>query len=130
LKGRPSRIGGSLRAVTPENAWVYAILPFLTMATLTVGFVIVFRQRAKTRRALGRRGARPAPPRPWWRQPWAWIAIVLIAVVLGTLVWPGLYALALVDVPVVWLARPRRAPTIDPRSNGHAHRDGGAFSSE
>jgi hypothetical protein len=129
--GAPQASRGSLRAVTPENAWVYAILPFLTMAALTVGFVVVFRQRAKTRRAAGLRDARPRPtPRVRWSQPWVWITIVLGAVVLGALVWPGLYALALLAPPLAWRGRPRRGPAVDPRSNGHAHRDGGAFTSE
>ena len=116
--------------MTPENAWVYAILPFLTMAVLIVGFVVVFRQRSKTRRSLGAGRAGVSPPRPWWLQPWVWLATVLVAVVLGTFVWPGLFALALVAVPVAWRGRPRRTPTVDPRTNGHAHRDGGAFTSE
>jgi hypothetical protein len=132
-RGRPFLVGGSLRAVTPENAWIYAILPFLTMAVLTVGFIVVFRQRAKTRRAAAAPRTRPAPASPsraWWLQPWAWIAIVVAALMLGTLVWPGLYALVLVVVPLAWLGRPHRRPAVDPRSNGHAHRDGGAFTSE
>ena len=117
--------------MTPEDAWVYAILPFLTMAVLTVGFVIAFRQRAKARRALGARpGRSTTPTKPWWMQPAAWAGVVVLALVLGTLVWPGLYALGLVVVPVAWRARPRRTPRVDPRSNGHAHRDGGAFTSE
>src|SRR5436853_512358 len=37
--------------MTPENAWVYAILPFITMALLTAGFVIAYRQRSAARRA-------------------------------------------------------------------------------
>jgi uncharacterized membrane protein YraQ (UPF0718 family) len=117
--------------VTPENAWVYAILPFLTMAVLTVGFIVVFRQRAKTRRALGTaRAPSITPSPPWWLQPWVWIAIVLVAVVLGTLVWPGFYALVLVVVPIAWRRRPGRMPTVDPRTNGHEHRDGGAFTAD
>lgn len=119
--------------MTPENAWVYAILPFLTMAVLTVGFIVVFRQRAKTRRAATAPRTRPAPASPWrawWLQPWVWIAIVVAALMLGTLVWPGLYALVLVVVPLAWRGRTHRGPAVDPRSNGHAHRDGGAFTSE
>jgi len=40
------------------------------------------------------------------------------------------YLLALLAVPSLWRRRPRRTPTVDPRSNGHAHRDGGAFTAE
>ena len=117
--------------MTPENAWIYAALPFITMAALTVGFVVVFRQRRKTQRALGvvpRTEARPHVR--WWERPVVTLAIVVVAVVLGTAVWPGLYALALLAVPSLWRRRPRRTPTVDPRSNGHAHRDGGAFTAE
>jgi uncharacterized membrane protein YraQ (UPF0718 family) len=117
--------------VTPDNAWVYAILPFLTMAVLTVGFIVVFRQRAKTRRELGaRRTSRTVVPRPWWLRPWVWLVTVLVAALLGVSVWPGFFALALVVVPVAWRGRPRRTPRVDPRTNGHGHRDGGAFTRE
>ena len=117
--------------MTPENAWVYAILPFLTMAVLTVGLVVVFRQRSKARRALGVASTPSrSPSRPWWLQPWFWLAIVLVAVTLGAFVWPGLFTIALLVVPLAWIGRPRRAPRVDPRTNGHAHRDGGAFTAE
>jgi heme/copper-type cytochrome/quinol oxidase subunit 2 len=117
--------------VTPDNAWIYAALPFITMAALTVGFVVVFRQRRKTQRALAI--ARHTERRPnvrWWERPVVPLAIVVVAVVLGSMVWPGLYLLALLAVPSLWRRRPRRTPTVDPRSNGHAHRDGGAFTAE
>jgi hypothetical protein len=116
--------------VTPENAWVYAILPFLTMTALLVGFVIVFRQRAKTRRALGAGRAPRAPRRPWWERPWVWLATFALAVTLAVTVWPWFAALAVVAIALGWRTRPRRTPTVDPRSNGHAHHDGGTFTSE
>jgi hypothetical protein len=119
--------------VTPDTAWIYAILPFLTMAVLTFGFVVVFRQRAKARRAVLAAG--PPPPRraaarPWWARPALWLAIAVAAALLGSFVWAGLYALVVLIVPLAWRSRPRRAPSVDPRSNGHAHRDGGAFTAE
>jgi heme/copper-type cytochrome/quinol oxidase subunit 2 len=117
--------------VTPDTAWVYAILPFLTMAVLTAGFVVVFRQRAKARRVVfaGAPAGGARPHRAWWASPVLWLAIVVAAVLLGSFVWPGFYVLAVAVVPLAWRRRPRRAPDVDPRSNGHAHRDGGAFTS-
>ena len=44
-------------------------------------------------------------------------------VVLGLVVWPGLLGGIFLFVPFVWLSRPR-APVVDPRSNGHARREG------
>ena len=115
--------------MTPENAWVYAVLPFVTMAVLTFGFVVVFRQRAAARRASP--GPQPpAPPRPWWGSPWLCVGIAAVAVLLGTFVWVGLYGLVLAVVPLVVLQRPARAPRVDPRTNGHARRDAGAFTPE
>ena len=120
--------------MTPDTAWVYAILPFLTMAVLTFGFVVVFRQRAKARRAalaaVPGSAHRPGLLRPWWAHPALWLAVVVAAALLGSFVWSGFYALAVILVPIAWLRRPRRQPTVDPRSNGHAHRDGGAFTAE
>jgi hypothetical protein len=114
--------------VTPDNAWVYAVLPFLTMAVLTAGFIVVFRQRAKTRRALGIRAAPSS--RRWWDRPAVPLGVIAVAVALGVAVSPGLYALALLAVPPLWRRRPRRSSEVDPRTNGHAHRDGGAFTPE
>jgi len=117
--------------MTPHNAWVYAILPFVTMAVLTFGFVVVFRQRAAARRATASPNRPPpTPPRPWWGSPWLWVAITVVAVLLGAFVWVAFYALVLVVVPLVVLQRPARAPRVDPRANGHARRDAGAFKPE
>ena len=117
--------------MTPENAWVYAIVPFVTMAVLTFGFVLVFRQRAAARRASASADRLPpSPPRPWWGSPWLWVAITVVAVLLGALVWVGWYALVLVVVPLVVLQRPARAPRVDPRTNGHVRRDAGSFKQE
>jgi hypothetical protein len=118
--------------VTPENAWLYGALPFITMAILTAGFVVVFRQRSAARRAAlasPNAARRPAgPPRPWWGDPLLWVGIGLVSVILGVFVWPGLFGLAFIAVPFVWWRRPRTS--IDPRSNGHSHRDAGSFTPE
>ena len=115
--------------MTPDDAWVYAIIPFVTMAVLTFGFVVVFRQRAASRRTSSS-AARSAPTRPWWGSPWLWIVITVVAVVLGAFVWVWLYALVLAVVPLVVWQRPARGPAVDPRTNGHAHRDAGSFKPE
>jgi hypothetical protein len=119
--------------MTPENAWLYGVLPFVTMAVLTVGFVVVFRQRAATRRAA--LAAHPvarrpdAPARPWWANPLAWLALALVSVLLGIFVWPGFLAFTFVVIPVLWWRRPK-TPELDPRSNGHTRRDAGSFMPE
>jgi hypothetical protein len=113
--------------MTPDDAWVYAIIPFLTMAVLTFGVVVVVRQRAASRHASAS-GERSA--RPWWGSPWLWVGIAVVAVCLGAFVWIGLYALVLVVVPLVIWQRPTRGPTVDPRTNGHARRDAGSFKPE
>ena len=41
-------------------------------------------------------------------------------------VWPGLFGGAFIVLPFVWIRRPRREPRMDPRTNGHARRDGTA----
>jgi hypothetical protein len=110
--------------MTPENAWIYAVLPFLTMAVLTAGLVIVFRQRASARRSrerpAGARGAGPA--RPWWGNPWLWIVGCLVSILLGFFVWPWLFGFTLVFLPFVWIRRPRRERQMDPKTNGHSAR--------
>ena len=115
--------------MTPDDAWVYAIIPFLTMAVLTFGVVVVVRQRAASRHAPAS-VERSARPRPWWGSPWMWIGITVVAVILGAFVWVGLYALVLVVVPLVIWQRPTRGPAVDPRTNGHARRDAGSFKPE
>src|SRR5262245_36540776 len=98
------------------------------MAVLTFGFVVVFRQRAKARRAMLAAGPpsarRGTQARSWWARPAFWLAIAIAAVFLGSFVWAGFYALVVVIAPLAWFSRPRRPPSVDPRSNGHAHRDG------
>ena len=117
--------------MTPENAWVYAILPFVTMAVLTFGLVVVFRQRAAARGAAARTPPAPAEPsRPWWGNPWLWLAIAATAVLLGSFVSVWFFGLVAIVVPLVVLHRPSRRPRVDPRTNGHAHRDAGLFKQE
>ena len=115
--------------MTPENAWVYAVLPFVTMAVLAAGLVVVFRQRQLARRR-GAAQRRAAPPRPWWAHPWLWVGVCLVSILLGLLVWPWLFGFTLILIPFVWIRRPRREPPLDPRSNGHSSRDDGLFTPE
>jgi lysylphosphatidylglycerol synthetase-like protein (DUF2156 family) len=116
--------------VTPDNAWVYAILPFITMALLTAGFVVAYRQRSAARRAaLAAHPQRRLAPRPWWSSPWLWLGVGVVSILLAVFVWPWLFALTFVAIPFVWIGRPREEP-VDPRSNGHAHRDTGSFMPE
>jgi cobalamin synthase len=116
--------------MTPDDAWVYAIIPFVTMAVLSFGVVVVVRQRAASRRTPAS-VERSAPTRPpWWGSPWLWIGITVVAVFLGAFVWVGLYALVLAVVPLVVWQRPARGPAVDPRTNGHARRDAGSFKPE
>jgi hypothetical protein len=114
---------------------VYAILPFVVLVVLGAAFVFVFRERAAARRARTERRivesdvSTPlrnvvASQRRWWWSPWPWAAVCVAAIVLGYIVWPGLYAVPALLLPVAWLGRPRRERPIDPRANGHAKRDG------
>jgi hypothetical protein len=117
--------------MTPGNAWLYGVLPFVTMAILTAGFVVVFRQRSAARRAaLTTPGARPAATsRPWWGDPLLWVGVAVVSVILGVFVWPGLFGFTFIALPFVWWRRPK--PTSgDPRTNGHSHRDAGSFMPE
>ncbi len=118
--------------MTPDNAWLYAALPFITMAVLSFGLVVLFRQRAATRRVAARPAlaSPPAPPRPWWANPWLWLAVCACSLVLGYVVWPGLFGSMLIVLPLVWIRRTRKPPQIDPRSNGHSHRGEGVFRPE
>jgi hypothetical protein len=116
--------------MTPDNAWVYAILPFVTMALLTAGFVVAYRQRAAARRAaLAAHPQRKLAPRPWWASPWLWLGVGVVSILLAVFVWPWLFGFTFVAIPFVWIGRPREEP-VDPRSNGHADRDAGSFMPE
>jgi hypothetical protein len=116
---------------------IYAILPFVTIAALGLGFLVVFRQRAAARRALppaapplprAPRGRQP--DRPWWGNPWLWVGVCAVSIVLGLFVWPGLFGGVVVVLPFVWIGRPRHEPRMDPRTNGHTSRDAGAFTGD
>src|SRR6478735_10540531 len=116
--------------MTPKNAWVYGILPFLTMALLVAGFVVAYRRRSASRRAaLAQPRRPPEPPRPWWSSPWLWLGVGVVSILLAVFVWPWLFGFTFIAIPFVWVGRPREEP-VDPRSNGHAHRDAGSFMPE
>ncbi len=122
-----------------DDRWVYAVLPFITIVALGVGFAVVFRQRAAARRALPssmRAAVSRAPSastgddRPWWGNPWLWVAVCATSILLGVFVWPGLFGVVVFVFPFVWIGRPRRGPRMDPRTNGHTTRDAGAFTGD
>ncbi|MGZ5212864.1 MAG: hypothetical protein ACXWEJ_00830 [Actinomycetota bacterium] len=115
---------------------LFVVLPFAALALFSAGFVVLFRRRWRMDRAAVRRAARLVEPdiatpprdpgqqrRPWWANPWLWVGISAGCVVLGLVVWRGLLGGVLLFVPSVWLSR-SKAPTVDPRSNGHAKREG------
>ena len=116
----------------------YVLLPFVVLGAMTVAGVWWYRRRWRMDRAAMRRAARmvepdivtpprEAPPsrRPRWANPWLWVAVAAVFIVLGLFVWPGLFAGVFLFVPFVWVSRPR-APAMDPRSNGHTKREGSA----
>ena len=120
---------------------VFAALPFVVLIALSLGFLLVFRQRWAFRRGEGR-GSRSEPrlaepglvtpprdpgratPRPRLGNPWLWIGVSAVFVVLGIFVWPGLFGGVFVFLPFVWVSRPR-PPAMDPRGNGHSRREDG-----
>lgn len=117
------------------DTWL-VVLPFVTAAALGFGFWVVFRERAAGRRSRrDRRLVEPdlaAPPRdprpadrPWWGSPFVWLGVAGVFLVLGIVVWPGLFGFTFVFLPFVWIRRPRRRRDADPRSNGHARRGAG-----
>jgi hypothetical protein len=120
-----------------NDRWVYAALPFITIVALGAGFFVVFRQRAAARRqmAVPPRASvprRPRPPidRPWWGNPWLWVGVCAVSILLGLYVWPGLFGGVVLVLPFVWIGRPHHEPKMDPRTNGHTTRDAGAFTGE
>jgi hypothetical protein len=128
--------------VVADRPSIYAILPFVTIVALGVGFLLVFRQRAAARRVTRERGPmhaaitgsrrreRSFPERPWWGNPLFWVAVCGVSLVLGFFVWPGLFGGAFIVLPFVWIRRPRREPRMDPRKNGHTSRDAGTFTGD
>ncbi len=115
---------------------MFFAVPFTVLALLSAGIVLILRRRWRIDRAAVRRAARLVEPdivtpprdprpaaRPWWGNPWLWVGVSAGFVVLGVFVWPGLFGGVFLFVPFVWVSRPR-VPTMDPRANGHAKRDG------
>lgn len=118
-----------------SSRFLLSVLPFVVLVALTVGFVVVFRQRAGIRRAAGPPvladpEIAPGVPRtrrssrPWWGNPWLWLGVCAAFLVLGLVVWPGLIGGTVVFLPFVWVWRPRRVVEPDPRSNGHGSSTG------
>ena len=113
---------------------VLVALPFVVSIVLGVGFLFVFRERAAAREVLRRRAQLaepdlatplrdPKPPeRPWWGNPWLWVLVSAVSVVLGIFLWPGLFGGTFLFLPFIWVWRPRRGREGDPRSNGHGSR--------
>jgi ABC-type Fe3+ transport system permease subunit len=108
-------------------------LPFIVSIVLGVGFLFVFRERAAAREVLRRRAlAEPdlatplrdphRPERAWWGNPWLWVVVCLVSVLLGIFVWPGLFGVTFLFLPFIWVWRPRRGRDVDPRTNGHGSR--------
>lgn len=115
---------------------LYVVLPFLALAALSTGSVLILRRRWRMDRAVARRVARLVEPdivtpprdprpsrRPWWGNPWLWIGVSAAFAVLGLVVWPVLFGGVFLFVPFMWVSRPR-TPSMDPRSNGHTKREG------
>jgi hypothetical protein len=90
---------------------IYLVLPFVVAFALGFAFVTVYRRRGGS-------------SRPWWGDPWLWLALCAVSVVLGVLVWPGLFGGVFLFLPFVWIRRPSRTPRMDPRSNGHTGSEG------
>jgi len=112
---------------------VFLALPFIVAIALGVGFLLVFQQRAAIDQAIHRRAQLaepdlatplrdPKPPtRPWWGNPWLWLAVSVGFVLLGIFVWPGLFGGTFFFLPFIWIWRPSRRE-VDPRTNGHGSR--------
>jgi hypothetical protein len=128
--------------IATDQPWIYATLPFITIAALGAGFLVVFRQRAAARRLAREQGPMHAaitgsrrretslPGRPWWGNPLLWVAVCAVSLVLGFVVWRGLFGGVFIVLPFVWIWRPRREPRMDPRTNGHTSRDAGSFTGD
>jgi hypothetical protein len=67
---------------------------------------------------------RPVAGRPWWGNPWIWLGACAVFLLLGIVVWPGLFGGTFLFLPFVWIWRPRRTRPVDPRTNGHGRQGG------
>jgi hypothetical protein len=113
---------------------VLLILPFAVAIALSVGFLLIFRQRAAWAEEMRRRDRLAEPDlatplrdpepfkRPWWGNPWLWVGLSVIFLILGLVVWPALFGGVFLFLPFVWIWRPRPRE-VDPRTNGHAKRE-------
>src|SRR5436305_14964067 len=94
--------------MTPDNAWVYAILPFITVVLLTAGFVVAYRQRSAGRwAALAAHPQRRLAPRPWWSSPWLWLGVGVVSMVLAVCGWAWLFGFTFVAIPRAGIGRLR-----------------------
>ena len=112
---------------------ILIVLPFVVAITLGFGFLLVFRERAAANEVMRRRAQLAEPDlatplrdprpveRPWWGNPWLWVGVCVIFLILGFFVWPGLFGFSFLFLPFVFVWRPRRVE-VDPRTNGHAKR--------
>ena len=115
---------------------VFVVFLFVVLGLFSVGVAVLIRRRWRIDRAAVRRAARLVEPdivtpprdprpagRPWWGAPWLWAGVSVAFVLLGLFVWRGLFGGIFLFIPFVWISRPR-SMTMDPRTNGHAKRDG------
>ncbi len=103
-------------------------LPFIVAITLGVGFLLVFRERAAAQDTMRRRAQlaepdlatplrdRKPPERPWWGNPWLWLLVGVVFVLLGLYVWPGLFGGTFFFLPG---EGSDRRPAVPVRDRGH-----------
>jgi hypothetical protein len=113
-----------------DDVWITLVIPAVTALVLGAALVVLFRQRsAAMRRSAPRLLVEPGldtplapaaarPARPWWGNPWFWVAVCAACALLGVFVAEGFLGGTFLFLPFVWIWRPRDAPP-DPRSNGH-----------
>src|SRR3989442_9836099 len=125
---------GRRPSVTRDDV-LFLVLPFLVATAVSAGIVVILRQRAASRRQarlsaqarLADSGLQPAArsrrsaARPWWGNPWLWVAVSVVFVALGLFVWPALFGGVFVFLPFVLVGGPK-PDRMDPRTNGHSKR--------
>ncbi|MBI3648467.1 MAG: hypothetical protein HY240_06955, partial [Actinobacteria bacterium] len=57
-----------------------------------------------------------------WGNPWLWLGVCAVFVVLGLFVFPKLFGFTFLFLPFVWMGRRGRAPDQPDRSNRPHHR--------